>query len=649
MRTRLTTLLLFLAAALHAETISSPDGKIQADISLNDGKAFYSVTLDGKVFLEPSRLGFTTSIGDFSQKLQLTGSHRETIDEEYSLKNAKASSIHYQANALTLDLTNGDGRKMNIELRVSDRDIAYRYFLPEQDNVWSFLITAETSSYKFPQATTTFLCPMSKAMGGWQRTWPSYETEYTADAPMDTPSLDGCGFSFPCLFRIGDDGWALASETGVTSAYCASHLSDYDPEQGYTVSFPQAEQNNGFGSPFVAAHVPCHTPWRTLTIGQTLQPLMETTVPFDLVKPMYQPSQDYKPGRYTWSWLILDDPGTIYEEQVNFIDLAATMGYEYFLVDDLWDKQIGRERIADLSKYAQSKGVSLLLWYNSNGGENDAPQSPFNCMNTSIARHREMKWLQEIGVKGIKVDFFGGDKQETMRLYEDILADANEYGLQVIFHGCTLPRGWERMYPNFVACEAVLASENLKFKQHHCDREGFELTMHPFCRNTVASMDWGGVIMNKRMGRDNLSGNCRRTSDLFEMATGITNQSFVNCVAIQPNNLQELPQLELDFLKTLPTQWDETRFIDGYPSRYVVMARRHGSTWYVAGLNGTSEPLKLELSLPMFQGKTIKAYMDKPAKKGNLPECYVKELKTNREDRLKVTLQPMGGLIITDK
>ena len=142
-----------------------------------------------------------------------------------------------------------------------------------------------------------------------------------------------------------------------------------------------------------------------------------------------------------------------------------------------------------------------------------------------MAREREMAWLQSIGVKGIKVDFFGGDKQETMKLYEDILFDANRYGIQCIFHGCTLPRGWERMYPNFVASEAVLASENVYFNEGAAVRQPFDLTMHPFCRNAVATMDWGGVIMNKYMSKDNKTRHTRKTTDAFEIASAFTNQT----------------------------------------------------------------------------------------------------------------------------
>jgi hypothetical protein len=318
------------------------------------------------------------------------------------------------------------------------------------------------------------------------------------------------------------------------------------------------------------------------------------------------------------------------------------MGFEYCLVDNWWDQNIGREKIAELSKYAQSKGVHLLMWYNSNGFWNDAPQTPRNCMNTAVAREREMSWLESIGVKGIKVDFFGGDKQETMQLYEDILSDANRHGLQVVFHGCTVPRGWERMYPNFVASEAVLASENLFFGEGATISEGFDLTLHPFCRNASASMDWGGIIMNKWMSTDNKSRHTRKTTDIFELATGITMQTSVQCVAMQPNNLQELPQFEMDYLRQLPTTWQETRFIDGYPGKYVVMARKAtNGQWYIAGLNAQKTPLTLTLNLTEYGDGLSKLLID-----DKKMQPTQQQLKKDKRGNVKVTIQPNGGLVI---
>ena len=193
----------------------------------------------------------------------------------------------------------------------------------------------------------------------------------------------------------------------------------------------------------------------------------------------------------------------------------------------------------------------------------------------------------------------------------------------------------------------MLASENIFFTEYHAKKEGFELTMHPFSRNAIGSIDWGGIIMNHHISRDNESRHKRYSTDIFEMATGIVLQTSVNCVAMYPNNLTELPQFELDFLKDLPTTWDEVQYIDGYPTQYVVLARRTGDRWYVAGLNGQDEPKTLTLSLPMLAGKTAKLYIDEPQKKGP-SKPVLKSLKVGKKGEVKVTMQPMGGLIITE-
>ena len=656
--------------------MSSPDGQLVVNVSCEGGRLYYDATLDGQRMLEKSALGLKTSIGDFTRGLSILTSHLSPLTSSYSMRGTKASSHDYKATKAVIDIENKDHQRFSIIFQVSNNDIAFRYSIPRQNigrkEMKRVRIKSELSSFNFSDGTTTFISPQIGPETGWEQTKPSYEEGYSADAPMDTPSQYGHGYIFPALFhyskeswnqgnpvqgtgkknprfqnsldkKSSSDFWILLSETGVGSNYCGSHLSDYQAGTGYTVAYPDAGENNGYGTDFAAIPLPGETPWRTITLGTSLKPIAETTISYDLVEPLYEPSTDYKPGRYTWSWLIWQDKSINYDDQVKFIDLASAMGFEYCLVDNWWDTQIGRDRIEELSKYAQSKGVHLLLWYNSNGFWNDAPQGPRDCMSTAIAREREMKWMQSIGIKGIKVDFFGGDKQETMRLYEDILSDANRYGLQVVFHGCTVPRGWERMYPNFVASEAVLASENVFFNEGAAIKQPFDLTLHPFCRNATASMDWGGIIMNKYLSPDNKSRHTRKTTDIFELASGLIMQTSVQCVAMQPNNLGELPEFELDFLRRLPTTWEETRFIDGYPGRYVVLARKAtDGQWYIAGLNALKEPLTLTLDLPMFApGKTLRYYVDKPS-----GEPTVIPLKIDKKGRAKVTIQPNGGIII---
>jgi hypothetical protein len=625
--------------------VSSPDGNLVVTVNCQNGVVSYSATLFNKPVIERSAMGLKTSVGNFTQSLQLLDHETVAVHNKYQMRGTKASGNDYEANRLTLNFRDRDGLGFGIIFQVSNSDIAFKYAIPRQKysgkEFKRALIYHEASAFNFPQGTTTFLSPQIGPETGWEQTKPSYEEEYSADAPMAKQSQYGHGYIFPALFHL-PNGWALVSETGVSGAYCGSHLSDYEKGRGYTIAYPDKGENNGFGTEFPAIPLPGETPWRTITVGTSLQPIVETTISYDIVEPRYEASTAYKPGRYTWSWLIGQDNSINYEDQVRFIDLASAMGFEYCLVDNWWDQRIGREQLAELSKYAQSKGVSLLMWYNSNGFWNDAPQTPRDCMNTAIAREREMKWLQSIGVKGIKVDFFGGDKQQTMQLYEDILSDANRYGLQVVFHGCTMPRGWERMYPNFVASEAVLASENVFFGEGAAIREPFDLTLHPFCRNATASMDWGGIIMNKYMSTDNKSRHRRHTTDIFELASGITMQTSVQCVAMQPNNLKELPQFEMDFLRQLPTTWEETRFIDGYPGKYVVLARKAtNGNWYIAGLNAEKTPITLTIDLFGFGDKLSKVLTDN--KKGQPQKSA---LKRDKNGKTKVTIQPNGGLVI---
>ena len=641
-------IILFLATVLTCRandiTVKSPNGALSVTINNNGGKASYSVALNGKTILNQSALGLMTSLGDLTQGLTLADSRTSKVELHYDMKKTKASHSDYFANELTAVFKNNQKQVLEVTFRVSDNDVAFRYNIsiehPDREpDLQRLLILSEASSFNFPDNTTTYLCPMAAPGILWAHARPSYEEVYTPDAPMDVKSQFDHGYSFPCLFRQ-QDTWVLVSETGTTGLYCGTHLSDYQKGTGYTITFPDEKENGGYGSAFVGCQLPFTTPWRTITVG-SLKTLVESTIAYDLVEQRYEPSTDYKPGRYTWSWLVWQDESVNWDDQIKFIDLAAELNFEYCLVDNWWDTQIGRDRMPELSRYAQSKGVSLMLWYSSNGFWNDAPQTPKNCMNTAIAREKEMKWLKSIGVKGIKVDFFGGDKQETMQLYEDILSDANRYGLQVIFHGCTLPRGWERMYPNYVSSEAVMASENVYFTESDAEREAFDLCMHPFCRNSVATMDWGGVILNKHLSRDNKSRHTRKTTDIFELASGITNQSYIQCAALCPNNLTEVPQFELDFLRSLPSTWDETRFIDGFPGKYVVLARRHGDQWYVGGLNAQKEPLSLTIDLPMFANTTLTYYVDD--KNGNPTKTT---LKTDKQGRAKITIQPNGGAIL---
>ena len=623
--------------------IDSPDGKVSVTISDEGGTPTYQVSLHGTTLIQPSPLGLKTNIGDLTQKLTIQDCEVKTVDVDYDLNTIKQSHVNYTATEAVCHFEQEGRQALDVIFRVSSRDVAFRYKLyPKRGRGGETLVAvvdSEASGFVLPEGTTTFLCPQSKPMGGFARTSPSYETNYTLDDEAGKNGW-GEGYTFPSLFHSGGS-WLLISETGTDGNYVGCRLlyekdaSHVTPPTShlYKIGFPQPGEMNGQGTTTAAVSLPALTPWRTITVGTTLAPIVETTIANDLVQPKYKASRAYTYGKGSWSWIIGMDASCNFDEQKRYIDFSAAMGYRSLLVDALWDTQIGYEKMAELSRYAQSKGVGLFLWYNSNGSWNDAPQSPKGKMDKSAARRKEMAWMQKNGILGIKVDFFGGDKQPMMQLYEDILTDANEFGLQVIFHGCTLPRGWERMYPNYVASEAVLASENLHFGQGACDAEAHNACIHPFIRNTVGSMDFGGSTLNKHYNKDNQHGTTRRTSDVFALATAVLFQSSVQHFALAPNNLDDAPAWAIDFMKQVPTTWDEVRFIDGYPGKFIIMARRSGGKWYIAGINAQEAPVKTRLDLAPFfaKGTAVTAYTDDPQLNGKSEDAKLKKLAYNVE------------------
>jgi len=667
------TITLFVAALMGVATanaekiVESPNGQLTVDLTVEDGAPRYQIVLNGQTFVEPSALGLVTNIGDFSSNLSLKGVTVNDVKDEYTLRNIKQSHVSYEACEAVAHFEQNGQPVMDVTFRVSNRDVALRYTILSKrgrgGETLSCVINEEKTAFKLPANATSFLAPQSNPMTGFARTAPSYETRYGIDEPVGKNGW-GNGYTFPCLFKVsGNSGmsgkngksgeagdanrWILISETGTDGNYVGCRLLG-EADGLYKIGFPQAGELNGYGSTSVQMALPGSTPWRTITVG-AMKDVIETTVTWDVVQPKYKASRDYEYGKGSWSWIIGMDSSCNFDEQKRYIDFSAAMGFRSVLVDALWDKQIGYERIAELARYGKTKGVGLYLWYNSNGSWNDAPQSPKGIMDNGTRRKQEMKWMHDNGILGIKVDFFGGDKQPMMKLYEDILSDANDAGLLVIFHGCTLPRGWERMYPNYAASEAVLASENLHFGQAFCDNEARDCgAMYTFTRNVVGSMDFGGSALNKYYNADNQHGTQRKTSDIYALATAVLFQSAVQHFALAPNNLTDAPAYAIDFLKQVPTTWDEIRYIDGYPGKYIVMARRSGDKWYVAGIcspdgvtkdkKGQVQPLKLELSLPMFDG-AVQLYQNN----------QVTTAKLSKKKTLKVEIPANGGIVVTKK
>jgi alpha-glucosidase len=624
-------------APAEATHLASPDGRLAVDFHLSpDGAPRYAIQLDGKTVLPESRLGLVRDDADFSKGLQLaSASPAERVKDKYEILTAKRRLNDYRAHRKVFHLQTAAGQKLDIIFQVSNDGVAFRYFFPET-NAAVHRLTDEASSFHFLPGTRAWLQPMSEAKTGWSRVNPCYEEFYDKDIPVGKPSALGAGWVYPALFRSGDT-WLLVSEGSLPRHYCGTRLRPESPDGEYSVGFPDPREIFPGGSANPESALPWLTPWRLIVIG-SLQTIAESTLGIDLADPpAYRMSPTVKPGKASWSWPLLGDDQTTYDVQKQFINYAADMGWRYCLIDALWDKQIGWDKVGKLIQYAHGKNVSILLWYNSAGSWCTAPQTPRDKMLTRESRLAEFDKLKALGVAGLKIDFFGGDGQSMIDYYHDILADAAPYGFAINFHGATLPRGWQRTYPNLMTMEAVRGMEYCTFEQTNADQEATHATMLPFTRNVFDPMDFTPMALDRINNRVQ-----RRTTSAFELALPVLFTSGITHYAEIPEGMAKAPGYVREFIKGIPGVWDDTKFIAGEPGKFVVLARKGGGCWYLAGVNGeaTGKQLMLDLSRLRVRSGTLIADGDK----GNL-SFRQETLHLSSDRKLEVALPPRGGFV----
>ena len=571
----------------EAVTTASPDGRVTVQLGLSDdGGARYAVRYDDTTVLRPSPLGLETSMGDWRRGLSIVDTSGATVTEDYRLRHGKQSDVRYEAHRRVLRLTNTAGQPIEIVTQVSNHGVALRYRIPEQAAPDTVVAGDEHTGFRFAEEARAWLMPMDPPDAGWSETFPSYEGHYVKDEPTGQPAPREVGWAFPGLFRVPGGVWALVTEAGLDGSYHASRLDATPDGAGYRIAGPQPGEGTGPTDPIDSSFsLPFASPWRLIAVGEGLGPIVESTLPTDVSPPSTVEDTNFvQPGTVAWSWLPLKDESITAETQRRVIDMAAAYGFEYTLIDNWWDREIGYDGVRSLAQYADEKGVGLFLWYNSNGNFNEAPQTPQDRMHTAEARREEFARLDEMGIAGVKVDFFGGDKQSVVQLYRDIYRDAAAHDLMVNVHGSTLPRGEHRTYPNFMTSEAVRGYEYITFGQEDADRAPTHATMLPFTRNVVGPMDFTPTMLTDSIGNSE-----RRTSNGFDLAMAVVFESGLQHFGVTPESLVQQPDYVGSFLGTLPAAWDETQFLDGFPGTFVVLARRHGDRWYVAGLNGQDD------------------------------------------------------------
>ncbi|HES60118.1 MAG TPA: glycoside hydrolase family 97 protein [Caldithrix sp.] len=619
-------------------TIKSPNDKIQVNFSLTSGgEPVYSISHSGSVILRPSKLGIVRSDEDFSTNLVLESVSDESIvTDNYRLLHGKRLNCSYEGTKRIFYLKNANSQKMEIIFQVSNDGAAFRYHFPEKTDK-PVTIYKELSTYHFDLSTRAFLQPCADARMDWCYASPSYEEYYQLDIPVGTIAKNPAGWVMPALFKK-DKFWISITETAVDTNYCGTRLSQFSPDGEYSVQFPQPQERRGYEPYLPESVLPWTTPWRIIAITDNLADLVESTLETDLAGPArYDVSSWLEPGIASWSWVILKDDKTVYDTQKEFIDFAAKMNWKYCLIDALWDTQIGYDKIKELADYAKTKDVKILLWYNSAGDWNTTPQTPRDKMLTAKTRSAEFKILQDMGIGGIKVDFFGGDGQSMMKYYIDILRDAAKYNLAVNFHGCTFPRGWYRTYPNLVSMEAIRGEEYITFGQSFADNQPSHCTALPFTRNLFDPMDFTPVNFS---GIPNIK---RRTTKGFEIASSVLFTSGIQHIAETPAGMAAQKDFVIEYMSSLPSTWDDVQFIDGYPGKFVILARKKGDTWYIAGINGETTERIVSMQAPFIEQNSQAVMITD----GDDKDLIKKEIKFS--DPLTITMKPYGGFIIKTK
>jgi hypothetical protein len=554
-------------------------------------QAFYRVEFSGTVILEQSKLGLIRDDEDFSNGLSLQSvSDVEVINSEYELLGRKCS---YAGNRRIFHLENSSSKKMDIIFQVSNDGVAFRYYFPGKSDEIKRIVE-ETSSFHFLPGTKTWIQPMVEAKTGWCNVQPCYEEHYQQGIETEKLISSKAGWVLPALFNV-DKYWMLITETAPDRNYCGGRLKHDSTSHEFFIGFPQEAEAFPGGPLNPESTLPWYTPWRIIAIGNSLKPIVESTLGTDLAEPSKLQDISYvKPGKASWSWALLKDGSVVYDVQKRFIDLAADVKWEYCLIDVNWDTQIGYDKITKLADYARAKNVGLILWYNSSGDWNTTVYHPKSMLLTHEDRVKEFSRLKEMGIRGIKVDFFGGDGQSMMAYYQDIFEDAAAFGLVVNCHGATIPRGWHRTYPNLLTMEAVRGFEFVTFDQINADLEAQHACVLPFTRNVFDPMDFTPMCFSEV---PNIK---RKTTNGFELALSVIFWSGIQHFAETPEGMAKVPDYVKEFLRGIPSQWDEIRFVDGYPGKLVVLARRSQDTWYLAGINGEGIEKRLNLEPPFL-------------------------------------------------
>jgi alpha-glucosidase len=629
-------ILLTTTTAAHAQqqwTVNSPDGRNAVAVSRQaDGRLVWRVSRDAQQLLADSPLGISRADQDFDARLTFVSvSPVRNIDEQYTMPFGKRKEHHVSGRERTLTFTNTAGAKLEIVLRAHDDGVAFRYRFPESSRDMKTVLE-ERTGFHVPDGSRGWMLPQQEV----HKYGPAYE-DFFREVGAGTASERPDGWSFPALFKTPAGRWILLTESALDEHYYGSHLAQNAPGNIYRIKFPDPKEGLGVGKAEPESTLPWTLPWRVVIVGDAAGRIVESDLVDDLAPASRIADTSWiKPGRAAWSWWSKSDSPKHAEDLNRFTDLAAEMGWEYALVDANWNlMQTGT--IEDVIAHAKAKNVSLVFWYNSGGPHNDVTEAPRDRMDKRDVRRAEFQKLRAWGVKGVKVDFWHSDKQDRIRQYRELLEDAAEFQMLVNVHGCTIPRGWSREFPNLIGMEAVFGAEQYKFRDFYPAGAPRHNTILPFTRNVVGPMDFTPVTFSDAQY-------AHVTTNAHELALSVVFETGIQHFADSVEAYHAVPEAVRTFLKQVPSAWDETRVLSGEPGGQIVFARRDGRVWYVAGLNGTDIAAAASFKTDFLGDGVWRGTLIKDGDRDREFESAVAEMRAH--SNFGVKMRPRGGFVI---
>lgn len=595
------------ALSVTTPQISSPDGKVQWKENSDSFTITYTEGNRISDVLNIPTIGMLTKDGGGKGIELYDRTAPQPLKDTYRMPGGKCSICSNEANEVIYNYVDNIGRTMKLQVRVYNDGVAFRYIL---DNLQHTHATEELTTYIIPEGTKR-----------WMQKWTEPYEEFFP--PATTGESKNKRWGYPALIQTSNNVYALITEAGIERQNSASSLFNDRRKDEYRIVMDENRQNST--GQWIS-------PWRVIIVGN-LQNVVTSTLVTDVSAPNRIGDVSWiKPGSVSWIYWAYNHGSNDYQIVKKYVDMAVEMKWPYVLIDAEWDEMKNGGNVEDAIRYAIEKGVKPLLWYNSSTAWIKAwgAPGPHNRLNAPENREREFAWLEQMGVAGVKIDFFAGDKQETMEYCIDLLECAARHQLMVNFHGATIPRGWQRTYPNLMSVEAVYGAEWYNNNATLTQKAAAHNATLPFTRNVIGPMDYTPCTFSD-------SQHPHITSNAHELALPVIFESPLLHWADKPESYLIQPEPVKKFMSSIPTVWDETRLLSGYPGESVVMARRNGTTWYIAGINGKDEPQTLTFDISFLPKGRYTIFADgKPwsikTAKGHIPN--------------KIRCKERGGFVI---